>query len=364
VEASAGCVSKQAMLCEALKVFMSDQLKKRYIQLIQNMLAELAEGCGDQLEGFNQPLMLFVNDIERFSSHKIFDAKFKSFVRSRDDLLLKSVAKTVVAREEEISPEQNDAIDQLLNQVLDLLEEGVSKSADVEGTLDEAIQKIHRAKTINNVRALSQAFIDAGNEMVSINQDMKSDLSKLAVELSYYKTQIENLEGELEATKQEAERDPLTSLRNRRAFTSEIDDAIERASRFQSPMCLMLLDIDHFKQINDKWGHQVGDDVLINFAKLLGRSLRDLDLTYRLGGDEFAVIFSNSNMETAKKAAIRIRDYVSANPYAVKKIRFNMSISGGLVEFKPGENREPFIKRADDQLYRAKNEGRNRVCFG
>lgn len=340
----------------------SNQAIKRYIQLIESMLKELSDGCGEQLDPLNKPLMLFVEDIGRFSSHKIFDAKFKTFVRTRDEILLRSSSAASLSGDSELPPEQNDAIDQLLDQVLDLLEQGVSKSAGIEVDIGEVIQKVHRAKTINNVRALSQAFIDAGNEMVSINQDMKSDMSKLAVELSIYKTQIRELEGALEDSRREAEQDPLTSLNNRRSFNTELDAAVERANRFQSPVCLMLLDIDHFKGINDKWGHQVGDDVLMNFARLLGRSLRDLDLTFRLGGDEFAVIFTNSDLQIAQKAATRIRDYVSDNPYHVKKIKFNMSISGGLVQYRLGEDREAFIKRADDQLYRAKNEGRNRVC--
>ncbi|CAM2066805.1 GGDEF domain-containing protein [Sulfidibacter corallicola] len=337
---------------------MTSSVEKRYIEIIEIMLEALTLDQLKEIESLLQPLRIFIHDVGRFSSNKIFESKFNAFIKTRDEHLTPTAQEETTNDTDKKTKEQINAI---LDQALDLLESGVKSSQNLDGDMKDAIAKIRQAKTINNLRALSQVFLDAGNQIVSSNQDFHDGLSRLAVELSFCQKHIEQLENQLEHTKREADKDPLTGLFNRRVFDRHLKEAVERSARFQAPLCLLLLDIDHFKEINDEWGHQIGDDVLINFANLLSKSLRGIDLTYRLGGDEFAIIFSGCTKQQALVVAQRVHDFVGKNPYHIKDVRFFTTLSAGLAQHDPTENANDLFRRADEFLYRAKKQGRNQV---
>lgn len=339
---------------------MSTALEKKYIEIIEIILESLLVNDEDELESLLQPLRIFIHDIPRFSSNRIFVSKFRAFMETRDEVIAKKSQAPVVAEDKD--QQTKKTVNHLLDQALELLEGALHSSTQVDESLKGIVEKIQEAKTVNNLRALSAIFMDAGSRMRVASQDFQNDVGRIAVELSFYQKQIEILESELQQSKLEAERDHLTRLWNRRIFDRNLEEAVQRANRFQGPLSLLLVDIDHFKEINDEWGHQVGDDVLVNFAGLLNTSLRELDLTYRLGGDEFAVIFSGSNGEQSLMVAHRLHQFVSRNPYHIEKVRFQTTISGGLTQYRYGETPATFFKRADDQLYRAKRSGRNKVC--
>ena len=344
---------------------MVSSLDKRYIALFESILEVLLVDSDISMEHLLKPLRIYINDINRFSTPKIFTSKFRAFIKTRDEHLVDTVIASDSGHQEKESASLHgkEEINQILDKVLNLLEKGLHSSKDISVDFQEIIQQIQKAKTINNVKRLSEAFVEAGNKIVSKNQDFQADLSKLAVELSFCKNQIEDLENQLESTRQEAENDHLTSLRNRRVFDSDLSDAVQRAKRFESPLCLLLLDLDYFKEINDRWGHQVGDDVLVNFAKLLSKSLDEYDLTYRLGGDEFAILFIGTSFAKAKEVALELRSFVTNKVYRINELSFSMTLSGGLAQLRETENQHTFFDRTDKRLYAAKNAGRDRICF-
>ncbi|CAM2007886.1 GGDEF domain-containing protein [Acanthopleuribacter pedis] len=339
---------------------MSTALEKKYIEIIEIILESLLLQDQDELESLLQPLRIFIHDVPRFSSNRIFVSKFRAFLETRDEVLAEQaeVPEVVPGKDQQTKK----TVNHLLDQALALLEDALRSSSKVDDSLKGIVDKIQEAKTVNNLRALSAIFLDAGSRMRAVGQDFQNDVGRIAVELSFYQKQIEILENALQQSKLEAERDHLTRLWNRRIFDRNLEEAVQRANRFHGPLSLLLVDIDHFKEINDEWGHQVGDDVLVNFAGLLNTSLRELDLTYRLGGDEFAVIFSGSNGEQSLMVAHRLHQFVGRNPYHIEKVRFQTTISGGLTQYRDGETPAAFFKRADDQLYRAKRSGRNKIC--
>ena len=338
---------------------MTSSLEKKYIDLMESMLETLIHNEDQGIEEQLKPLRIFIHDVGRFSSDRIFHSKFRAFVKTRDEQLLASVQKEVHRPSYDLTKK---AIDHILDQVLQLLEKEMGSATSFNDDFKVIIHKLEEAKTINNIRALSEEFVRAGHEMVSKNQNFRDGLGQLGVELSFCKNQIRDLEMQLEHSREEAEKDYLTGQRNRRVFDRHLEESVARAHRFMSPLCLLLSDIDHFKQINDTYGHPVGDDVLINFSKLLTRSLRDFDLIYRLGGDEFAVLFSGCPLEKAKLIAERLRSYVTEHDYRVNKKQFSISISGGLVMLREGETAKDFFARGDALLYRAKKEGRRQIC--
>ncbi len=161
-----------------------------------------------------------------------------------------------------------------------------------------------------------------------------------------------------------AEIDPLTHVFNRRAFLLLLDKAISNSLRTSAPLPVLLMDLDHFKSINDTWGHRAGDGVLRHFVQLANRCLRKEDVMGRLGGEEFAIFLPNADGQGAAAVAERLRALVEVQRMdsateAGGDIRLTVSI--GVVLCMPGESAEEVLQRADEAMYLAKQRGRNRV---
>ncbi len=158
-----------------------------------------------------------------------------------------------------------------------------------------------------------------------------------------------------------AHTDPLTQLQNRTAF----DDAIRReyslSHRNQQSLSLIFIDIDHFKQINDVYGHQCGDFALRSVAHWITESVRDCDMVFRYGGEEFVVLLSNTGLGKARTIAERIRLSIEQHTLAYEMQTLRLTASMGVSALSGNETTEDFIKRADEAMYQAKKTGRNRV---
>jgi diguanylate cyclase (GGDEF)-like protein len=157
--------------------------------------------------------------------------------------------------------------------------------------------------------------------------------------------------------------DDLTGMLNRRALLERLENEINRAMRYGSKLSLIICDLDYFKEINDTYGHDIGDRVLQMTSSLLLQSLRIIDILGRYGGDEFFIILPETSLEGAKEIAERIRSAISNFKLIVKKsLPIKTTASLGIAEFQEGkEDIQDFIKRADNALYLAKGKGRNRV---
>jgi len=177
--------------------------------------------------------------------------------------------------------------------------------------------------------------------------------------LREYALRLEHLNEQLELL---ATTDPLTSAHNRRYFMTKLQDEMERVCRYNRPSSILMLDIDHFKKINDTYGHDVGDMVLIEMVKVLDNKIRHLDTVARLGGEEFAILLPETNEAAAKLSAVRLLDAVRDITVNVggEEVKFTVSI--GCAEFDCSSNGvENILKSADLALYEAKHSGRNRV---
>lgn len=156
--------------------------------------------------------------------------------------------------------------------------------------------------------------------------------------------------------------DGLTSLLSRKAWTSRVCDEIDRTKRDVASLSILLFDLDHFKQINDTFGHDVGDLVLRTVSEGSGKVLRQHDLFGRLGGEEFAVCVANATADVAMAVAERLRLTIANLAYPdYKKLRCTASF--GVATLASGESLKQLLKRADDALYEAKKSGRNQVKF-
>lgn len=168
-------------------------------------------------------------------------------------------------------------------------------------------------------------------------------------------TRQKRLEAALE---HEASTDPLTGVTNRQRFDSELERALARYNRYGSPLALAIIDLDHFKRVNDVYGHDIGDRVLVELTERLAGEIREPDFLARWGGEEFVVLLQETGASDAYSMAERLRRRVAAEPFPdVGPI----TVSAGLASARAGDNADTLLKRADDALYEAKRNGRNQV---
>jgi diguanylate cyclase (GGDEF)-like protein len=158
--------------------------------------------------------------------------------------------------------------------------------------------------------------------------------------------------------------DDLTSLLNRRAFFARADAARLLALRLRQPIALLMLDIDHFKQLNDRFGHATGDEALVKFSVTCTNALREHDILGRLGGEEFALALPGTDLDGALHAAERLRQAVVHTRLLTCGNSYTMTVSIGVVLIDPHEDLPAALARADHALYEAKRNGRNRVETG
>ena len=156
--------------------------------------------------------------------------------------------------------------------------------------------------------------------------------------------------------------DGLTGMQNRRYFDDALREYLDEFRRIEKPVGLMILDLDHFKQVNDTHGHDVGDEVLRTVAKCLKDMTRYHDVVARLGGEEFAVVAPNMDSELLMKLAERIRKSIATTAILTGNVRLKVTTSVGLAIWDRKESADDFFRRADRMLYQAKRLGRNRVC--
>jgi diguanylate cyclase (GGDEF)-like protein len=156
--------------------------------------------------------------------------------------------------------------------------------------------------------------------------------------------------------------DVLTFLPNRRKIIVDLQEEVIRASRYNTPLSISMVDIDHFKQVNDAYGHAAGDETLRTIAARLREQIRHPDTIGRYGGEEFLIVLPNSELGAAKEQASRLCSHIhSLHVEAVKQKLISVSLSIGVAQFKNGqEDWEQFLNRADAAMYAAKNSGRNR----
>ena len=193
--------------------------------------------------------------------------------------------------------------------------------------------------------------------MADINQHLVRSL-----ELS--STEIARLRNELDDLKREASTDALTQLANRKMFDHALKLGIHQAGLDGAPICLLMIDIDHFKQFNDTYGHLLGDQILKLVARTLTELVQVKDTAARYGGEEFAVILPGVNLDAAIAVAETIRSQVADKRVTNRRtgqVLGQVTLSAGAAVYAPGESVGAFIHRADEALYLAKHDGRNRV---
>ncbi len=243
-------------------------------------------------------------------------------------------------------------------------------SHEISGAADEACRYRSRleghaqrlATDLDSERVLHiiDALSTETTAMVQTNTQLQEKLSNMAQELV-------SLRNELEWVHEELMIDALTGLLNRKGFDHLLEGSTKEAREHQSQMCLVMIDIDHFKRINDNYGHIVGDEVLRFIAAKMKAVIKGRDIISRYGGEEFAIILPNTPLSGALHIAEEVRKIISTSKLtrkASQQVLDQITVSIGVAWYRKKENLDDFIHRADRALYHAKHTGRNRVVNG
>lgn len=203
---------------------------------------------------------------------------------------------------------------------------------------------------------------DLYQRLNALNLSLEQKVSERTAELTAANEALRRLNKELEEV---SITDALTHVYNRRYFMERLRQELKRVGRYGPPASLLMIDIDHFKRVNDTWGHQAGDTVLSGVASLIKSSLRETDIFARYGGEEFGLIATATNADGAAVLGERIRGLVERSEFVHEEKSLRVTVSIGIATWSPGikEDFDAMIRLADEALYRAKHEGRNRVCI-
>ena len=247
------------------------------------------------------------------------------------------------------------AMDTQIREQVDGLQTSVQEAAD----LDDLKRVLE-----NHLEGLLGTMDQHQQQRDAREQEVAARLKGLAERVAHMEQEALGFREHLEEQRQKALIDPLTGLPNRAAWSERLEHEIRQWQQHGNTLSLAMLDLDHFKRINDNYGHLAGDKVLKIIATVLRKRLRGADFIARFGGEEFVLLLPATTPTVGAKLLETLRAAIEACPFHFKGERVTITISMGLASFKPGEHSDLVLKRADQALYRAKNGGRNRVELG
>ena len=253
--------------------------------------------------------------------------------------------------------ETNRQIQEAIGNLRVLLRDVGQDNDEYAAALVEFSDQLKDATGIQQLRRAVQAIARQTQRMVEHHDSLGQRLALTA-------EQMADMYRDIQDARRQALTDGLTGVSNRRGFDEELTAATRRAGASGIPLSLIMIDIDHFKKLNDTFGHQVGDEVLRLVARVINDSVVQTHTTARYGGEEFAVILPETCLEAAVQVAERIRDKIAKRRIVKRSSGTNLgsvTVSAGVAERLAGERCDSLLERADAALYRAKQQGRNQV---
>jgi diguanylate cyclase len=246
-------------------------------------------------------------------------------------------------------------MDTQIREQVDGLQSSVQDAADLD-SLKHVLE--------NHLEGLLGTMDQHQKQREQREQEVAGRLQGLAERVASMEQEAQGFREHLEEQRQKALIDPLTGLPNRAAWSERLDHEVAQWQQRGNTLLLAMLDLDHFKRINDNYGHLAGDKVLKIIAGVLRKRLRGSDFIARFGGEEFVLLVPDTTLPVGVKLAQTLRAAIESCPFHFKGERVTITVSMGMTAFKPGERSELVLKRADQALYRAKDAGRNRVELG
>ncbi|MFZ7125670.1 MAG: GGDEF domain-containing protein [Desulfobacterales bacterium] len=277
---------------------------------------------------------------------------------------LKPVVLDFIQRQKTYIQEREDE----LKEIIDLLTQGmVSLNSDNEvyhRKIFEQSEKLEKITLLDDIKKIKSTL---ALQIETIKETIRQKQAREQTQVAALSEKVDSLNVELQKVREDALTDALTGVNNRRAFDQTLRQYLERNLVRKAPFSLLLIDIDNFKQLNDRFGHLVGDRVLAAVADDCSRIIRSDDFIARYGGEEFAILLPGASRKNAVKKAQTICRRIAATRYEMNEddagadSHLSITISMGVAAFERGDTCQSLLDRADQALYRAKQTGRNKV---
>jgi diguanylate cyclase (GGDEF)-like protein len=319
--------------------------------LQKSLRPSIALKIGDDLQSFSikigdSPSLIFEESIQQ---------EMEKFIEQRFE-----VDKKVVAKKTADIARLITLMSKYLSDAIDSNKKGSNNVSDIK-------DKIRSIDISNNSKAeldklqtkLVNAAITIEQEISTVNKNLENGRD----EVSKLEDRIKELEKELQETKKKNTKDYLTGTLTRRAYETELKKFDEKYKRLGLDFAIIFFDIDHFKKVNDNYGHDGGDVILKTFAKLLMKLTRDIDIVGRFGGEEFVVALHYKDERELEKYISRIKNVVTKNKFVYLQNKVHITFSAGVHLRSKNNNIEQTINNADNLLYEAKRSGRNKIIF-
>ncbi len=273
--------------------------------------------------------------------------------KKNKDLFFRFLINPGVAKVERIG----DEVRRLLSNATEIMTDAGNDVSQYGDVLGYSKGQLEGNYDIGDVQLVVTSLLNGTKAMIETNKQFEKQLLTTSEEMSLLKR-------ELSEVRQQASLDPLTGIANRKTFDDTLNRAIDTAVHEETNLCLMMIDIDHFKKVNDQQGHLIGDKVIKFIAAILKDMVKGKDLVARYGGEEFSIILENTPTSGAFALAESIRATIEKSRLTRtdnKEHIGTITISIGIDNMQKGDDKDSLIKRADKALYHSKNTGRNRV---
>lgn len=275
-----------------------------------------------------------------------------------------SSLKELVYKQAQIKPaltEAKDTLKKMVTTFVDRLVEMTESTSDYHEKIEAYQEKIATTDNISELNVLLNNILEDTRSIGLTVQRTRDEFLNSQKQAQAAEKRIEELTAELDYIGQVAHQDYLTGALNRRGMDEALEREFSRADRHNTTLCVAMLDIDHFKKLNDTLGHATGDEALTHLAKVLKEVLRPTDVLARYGGEEFIIILPATQQDEAVKVVTRVQRELTKNFFMHNNERVLITFSAGVAERIGDEAPEVLIPRADAALYKAKHSGRNRV---
>ena len=258
---------------------------------------------------------------------------------------------------------QHNSLDKTLEAIKDEYKQLAMESIDSYESSTKNMHSIAK-KQHEELQSIANANDDDAIDLNLIKEKFSSVQDHMIKEVERANAQIHHLKEKVKLLEEKSNLDALTKAFNRRALENYLEKLTQK-EHIKRELHLLMIDIDNFKQINDKYGHVAGDKILVFIAHTLKKTLRDGDKVFRFGGEEFVVILNRIDTQNCIKIAERILQLISSNKLIYKNDTIQVTVSAGGTKFVPGDTPESILERADKALYEAKRSGKNKfVSYG
>ncbi len=332
-----------------------DRVQEIYQRALDLLFSGSAELCAKD-PWFSEQLKIL---------HKAFHQEPTSVQQAQE--LLSGLTELLYRQEQRRAPvsEMDQALQDLLQLVFQYVEALTEGSSDTYNEFVRLSTEIERSDDPQHIRGLVATLIERSRSLQDMLRESRDALRQARSQLEAARGRVRNMEEEISQLNLLVHEDPLTHLLNRRGLHLAFERETARADRHNLPFSIAILDLDHFKKINDRHGHETGDQVLRHFSALLRQSLRAEDSVARYGGEEFVILMPGTRSELAVQILGRLQENLRNHPLVnTKQAQIRVSFSAGIAAWQSGVTLDAVLLIADQALYRAKQEGRERIYLG